>query len=119
MPKKNLTGQGGPGRGQGRKPAPPDEVLHVVSVRMTRADRAKLKVLGGRPWARDKVSRAKHGEPVEPGRQARQREPSEDTEMIVVALRFNSAQRAKFADLGSGAWLRARIRLSRRGKQWI
>ena len=113
MTSKKPTGQGGPGRGQGRKPAPPDEVLHVASVRMTRADRAKLKVLGGLPWVRDKVSRAKHGEPVEPSPQTRQREPNGDTEMIVAPIRLNSAQRAKFAGIGSGAWLRARIRLAR------
>lgn len=114
MTKKRLTGQGGPGRGQGRKPAPPDEVLHVVAIRMTRSDRTKLKVLGGLPWVRDKVSRAKQVGSVDTGDpQTRQREPSEDTEMIVASVRLNNAQRAKFFELGSGAWLRARIRLAR------
>ena len=218
MTSKKPTGQGGPGRGQGRKPAPPDEVLHVVSVRMTRADRAKLESLGGLAWVRAAIKNAKQLSPkwsvpadligtlyadaklslnphvakdrfdalrdalnasvtkaviagrirvrhhasgtlLRPGPDAylnglldlqdfcdldpyivddcpkdakrlayvfglavdgdkptpmtRQHSPGEDTEMIVTPVRLSMPQRAKFAEIGSGAWLRARIRLAR------
>lgn len=49
------TGRGGPGRGQGRKPLKAGEALQPVSVKMTAAQRDKLKRLGGAPWVRQKI----------------------------------------------------------------
>ena len=106
--KERPTGQGGPGRGQGRKPAQADELLHVLSVRLTRAQREKLERLGGLPWVRAKIDKAKAGL-IEPSPQTRQRAPADGAELLVTPLRLNVVQRAKWDELGGGAWLRERI----------
>jgi hypothetical protein len=46
-------------RGQGRKPIKPGEETVTVSLRMTPAQREKLKGLGGAEWVRDRIDRAR------------------------------------------------------------
>jgi hypothetical protein len=53
------TGQGGAGRGQGRKPLAPGEKSITVGIRMTNSQREKMDALGGAPWVRDKIDKAK------------------------------------------------------------
>jgi hypothetical protein len=59
---KKITGQGGPGRGQGRKPLPVGEALAPVTIKMTPAQKEKLATLGGAPWVRNKIDKAKEPE---------------------------------------------------------
>lgn len=54
-----LSGRGGPGRGQGRKPFPDGEAMVPVTVKMKPAQRDKLARLGGAPWVRSKIDKAK------------------------------------------------------------
>jgi len=54
-----LTGRGGPGRGGGRKPLPEGEALVPVTVKMKPAQKEKLAQLGGAPWVREKIDKAK------------------------------------------------------------
>lgn len=54
-----LTGRGGPGRGQGRKPVDPELRLVIGSIRLTAADWVKLEQLGGVAWLRQKLKAAK------------------------------------------------------------
>lgn len=49
---------GGPGRGQGRKPANEGEPMVVVPMRMTPSQREKLGLLGGAAWVRDRIDEA-------------------------------------------------------------
>lgn len=51
--------RGGPGRGQGRKPTTKDGAMVPVTVKMTEPQRAKLALLGGGEWVRDRINRAK------------------------------------------------------------
>lgn len=46
-------------RGQGRKPIEPGVETVTLSIRVTPAQRAKLALLGGAQWVRDKINRAK------------------------------------------------------------
>jgi hypothetical protein len=46
-------------RGQGRKPISESDETVTVSLRMTAPLRDKLKRLGGAPWVREKVAKAK------------------------------------------------------------
>jgi hypothetical protein len=63
--KKKLTGQGGAGRGQGRKPLPEGEAMVPVTVKMKPTQRDKLSRLGGGTWIRQKIDRAKVPDPHE------------------------------------------------------
>ena len=54
-----ATKQGGPGRGQGRKPIKEGQETVTVSIRLTVPQRAKLERLGGAAWLRDRVDKAK------------------------------------------------------------
>lgn len=56
---KKLVGQGGPGRGQGRKPLPKGEAMVPVMIKMKPGQRDKLARLGGPPWVRDRIDKAK------------------------------------------------------------
>ena len=56
---EKLTGQGGAGRGQGRKPLPEGEAMLPVMVKMKPAQKQKLMRLGGAPWIRDRIDKAK------------------------------------------------------------
>jgi hypothetical protein len=56
---KKLIGQGGPGRGQGRKPLPEGEAMIPVTLKMKPDQREKLQRLGGAPWVRERIDRAK------------------------------------------------------------
>jgi len=56
---KPLTGRGGPGRGQGRKPLPEGEAMVSTSVKLKPAQRDKLVRLGGSQWVRRKIDKAK------------------------------------------------------------
>ncbi len=53
------TGRGGAGRGQGRKPLKEGVESVAVHVRMTVDQRDKLNRLGGPPWVRDRIDKAK------------------------------------------------------------
>jgi len=57
-----LHGRGGPGRGGGRKPLLGDKPLIGVTLKMSEEQREKLKRLGGAPWIREKIDKAK--EPI-------------------------------------------------------
>lgn len=48
-----------PKRPQGRPPVPPELAMHLVSIRMNDAQRAKLARLGGSQWVRRAIERAK------------------------------------------------------------
>ena len=52
-----LTGRGGPGRGQGRKPVAP--VTKTYKLLLTPEQRAKLDALGGAQWVRQQIDAAK------------------------------------------------------------
>lgn len=54
-----LKGQGGPGRGQGRKPLPEGEATVPVMIRMKPDQKKKLQRLGGPQWVRDRIDKAK------------------------------------------------------------
>jgi len=54
-----LIGRGGAGRGQGRKPLQGDEAMVGITVKVSTAQREKLKQLGGAPWVREKIDKAK------------------------------------------------------------
>lgn len=55
---QNLTGRGGAGRGQGRKPKVDAVETVPVAIRMSVDQRDKLKRLGGAPWVRDRIDQA-------------------------------------------------------------
>lgn len=54
-----LTGRGGAGRGQGRKPLKPGVATVPVTIKMTEDQREKLARLGGASWVRERIDRAK------------------------------------------------------------
>lgn len=54
-----MVNRGGPGRGQGRPPVREGEETITVSLRMTPAQRDKMKRLGGAKWVRDLIDKAK------------------------------------------------------------
>jgi len=56
---KPISSRGGAGRGQGRKPLDGESAMKPVSIKMTNAQRDKLKKLGGAPWVREKIDKAK------------------------------------------------------------
>ncbi len=56
---KALTGRGGPGRGQGRKALPEGEAMVTTTVKLKSAQREKLTRLGGAPWVRDRIDKAR------------------------------------------------------------
>jgi hypothetical protein len=56
---KKLTGRGGAGRGQGRKPLSEQTPLVQVNVKMLPKQKEKLTRLGGAPWVRKKIDEAK------------------------------------------------------------
>lgn len=56
---KKLTGRGGAGRGQGRKPLPEGEGMVPVTVKLLPVQRDKLKRLGGGTWVREKIDQEK------------------------------------------------------------
>lgn len=51
--------RGGAGRGQGRKPLQEGIETVAVSVKMTAGQRDKLSRLGGAPWLRARIDRAR------------------------------------------------------------
>lgn len=57
--KKKVNNLGGAGRGQGRKPLPEGEAMVPVTVKMKPVQREKLALLGGAPWVRLKIDKAK------------------------------------------------------------
>jgi hypothetical protein len=50
---------GGAGRGQGRKPLKEGEETVTISIRLTTAQKTKLARLGGAPWLRERIDKAK------------------------------------------------------------
>ncbi len=56
---QKLTGKGGPGRGQGRKPSAISNAMKTVTVKVTELQREKLAKLGGGKWVRAKIDAAK------------------------------------------------------------
>lgn len=56
---KKLTGRGGAGRGQGRKPLLDGEAMQPVSIKMSEQQREKLQRLGGAPWVRTRIDKAR------------------------------------------------------------
>lgn len=51
--------QSPPKRGRGRPPVGPGQDTQPVNIRLTAEQREKLAKLGGPPWVRDKIDRAK------------------------------------------------------------
>lgn len=51
--------RGGPGRGQGRKPLADDAPSVVFTLRLTPAQRDRLRVLGGGGWLRSMIDLAR------------------------------------------------------------
>jgi hypothetical protein len=56
---KKLTGRGGAGRGQGRKPKDHSDAKKPVTIRLDEEQREKLVRLGGAPWIRERIDKAK------------------------------------------------------------
>lgn len=56
---KKLVGRGGAGRGQGRNPLAEGEAMIPVNINMLPAQKEKLKGLGGAPWVREKIDKAR------------------------------------------------------------
>lgn len=54
-----LTGRGGAGRGQGRKVALVSNAMVGTSIKLTPDQREKLARLGGSPWVREKIDKAR------------------------------------------------------------
>ncbi|WP_394791513.1 hypothetical protein [Rhodoferax sp.] len=54
-----LSGRGGAGRGQGRKPKEVKVDNAPVAIRMSTEQRQKLARLGGASWVREKIDKAK------------------------------------------------------------
>jgi len=52
-------GWGGARPGGGRKRISPGETTVPVMIKMTETQRAKLQRLGGAPWVRDRIDKAK------------------------------------------------------------
>jgi hypothetical protein len=50
-----VSGRGGPGRGQGRKPKADGQAMVPVTLKMLPTQKDKLKRLGGAPWVRSKI----------------------------------------------------------------
>lgn len=48
-----------PPKKRGRPPIDPSEGTQTVAIRMTLAQREKLAKLGGAPWVREKIDKAK------------------------------------------------------------
>jgi hypothetical protein len=57
--KTKQTQRGGAGRGQGRKPLVPGVQTVPVSIKMTTDQRDKLLRLGGSPWVRARIDKAR------------------------------------------------------------
>ena len=57
MASKNA--HGGSGRGQGRKPLTPGQPMIPVAIKMTAPQKEKLGRLGGAPWVRERIDKAK------------------------------------------------------------
>jgi hypothetical protein len=53
------AGRGGSREGSGRKSLQPGAETLAVPIRMTAEQKAKLKRLGGPPWVRSKIDKAK------------------------------------------------------------
>ena len=62
MKPKNSQ-RGGAGRGQGRKPLEIGNPTVVATVKMTKTQREKLGRLGGAPWVRERIDKAKEPKP--------------------------------------------------------
>ena len=58
----NKPSRGGAGRGQGRKPLQPGAETVPVSIKMTTEQRDKLQRLGGSPWVRARIDKAREPE---------------------------------------------------------
>jgi len=54
-----IAQRGGQNRSQGRKPLATGQQSVGVTIRMTEAQREKLKRLGGAKWVRDRIDKAK------------------------------------------------------------
>jgi hypothetical protein len=55
MPNKALPAK----KKRGRPPVDPENVTQTVAIRLTAAQREKLATLGGPPWVREKIDKAK------------------------------------------------------------
>lgn len=60
---KRSSKRGGARPGAGRKPKEESEAMVPVSIKMKAEQKEKLARLGGAPWVRDKIDRAREPEP--------------------------------------------------------
>lgn len=54
-----TSGRGGAREGSGRKPKATSDAMQPVTIKMSDVQRAKLAKLGGAPWVREKIDKAK------------------------------------------------------------
>jgi hypothetical protein len=59
MESRKSSGRGGAREGSGRKPKETSDAMQPVTIKMTDMQRAKLAKLGGAPWVREKIDKAK------------------------------------------------------------
>lgn len=59
MNERTPSGRGGARPGSGRKPKEVSEAMLPVSIKMTEEQKDKLAKLGGAPWVRDRIDKAK------------------------------------------------------------
>lgn len=59
MESGKTSGRGGAREGSGRKPKETSDAMQPVTIKMTGVQRAKLAKLGGAPWVRDKIDKAR------------------------------------------------------------
>lgn len=100
-----TTGRGG-WRGGGRPRADPHEKLLPYAIRLTAAQQAKYRALGGDPWFRDAIEWADTAESaVTPDTS---RAPGSGPERrLPMMTSLNKLHRAKLVKLGGLTWLRA------------
>lgn len=59
MESRKSSGRGGAREGSGRKPKETSDAMQPVTIKMTEPQRDKLKRLGGAPWVRERIDKAK------------------------------------------------------------
>lgn len=59
MESSKSSSRGGAREGSGRKPKETSDAMQPVTIKMTKPQRDKLKRLGGAPWVRERIDKAK------------------------------------------------------------
>lgn len=93
-----IKGQGGPGRGQGRRPVQHGERTVTVSLRMTERQRERLREMGGAGWVRDRI------------------DAGEDASVEIERMACESAKWKALADANAKGWEACQKRHERKDK---